>query len=122
MDRPFRDVFGFDPDGVFVGGATDSCLGGGSRGADGQPDGVVAGDGIFCRPKDFGDEQFLHTASVSYRGDRLEVILGVSNIFDTAPPQVSPFAPGITDISNTVLGAGYDYNGREVFGSVNFKF
>lgn len=108
VDNPFRDVFGFTPDGVFEGG-TDTCLGGGSRDAAGVPDGVVAGDGVFCRPVDFGKEQFLHTASVSYRGDRFDVLVGVSNIFDTAPPQVSPFAPGITDISNTVLGAGYDY-------------
>ena len=118
----FSDVFGFDQDGNFIGQVGSTCLGGGSRDANGNPDGVVVGDGVFCRPVGFADEQFLHTASVSYRTDRLELILGVSNVFDTAPPQVSPFAAGITDISNTVLGAGYDYNGREFFGSVNFKF
>lgn len=119
---PFSDVFGYDPDGVFVGQTGSTCLGGGSRDDDGNVDGIVEGDGVFCRPIGYADEQFLHTASVSYRTPRLELIVGVSNIFDTAPPQVSPFATGITDISNTVLGAGYDYNGREIFASVNFNF
>jgi iron complex outermembrane receptor protein len=121
VENPFRDVFGYDANGVFE-GSSDTCLGGGSRDASGVQDGIVAGDGVFCRPVDFGKEQFLHTASLSYRGDRFDVLIGVSNIFDTAPPQVSPFAPGITDISNTVLGAGYDYNGREFFGSVTYRF
>ncbi|QPC99328.1 TonB-dependent receptor domain-containing protein [Qipengyuania soli] len=118
----FSDVFGYNADGEFIGQTGSTCLGGGSRDANGVPDGVVAGDGVYCRPVGFGKEQFLHTASVSYRSDSLEVILGVSNIFDTAPPQVSPFASGITDISNTALGAGYDYNGREFFMSINKKF
>ena len=116
----FVDVFGYDANGVFE-YQSDTCLGGGSR-TNGVPDGIVAGDGVFCRPVDFGKEQFLHTASISYEGDKFDVILGVSNIFDTVPPQVSPFAPSITDISNTVLGAGYDYNGREIFGSVTYRF
>ncbi len=118
----FSDVFGFNEAGEFIGQTGSTCLGGGSRDANGVPDGVVPGDGVFCRPIGFADEQFLHTASVSYRTDRFEFLVGVSNIFDTAPPQVSPFAGGITDISNTVLGAGYDYNGREFFASATVRF
>ena len=118
----FTDVFGYNEDGVFVGQNGSTCLGGGSRDANGVPDGIVKGDGVFCRPVGFADEQFLHTASVSYRGDRFELLFGVSNIFDTAPPQVSPFASGITDISNTVIGAGYDYNGREFFARASIDF
>ena len=118
----FSDVFGYNQAGEFIGQTGSTCLGGGSRDADGNVDGIVVGDGVYCRPVGFADEQFLHTASVSYRGDKLELILGVSNIFDTAPPQVSPYASGITDISNTVLGAGYDYNGREIFASVSYAF
>jgi len=117
----FSDVFGYDPDGEFV-GASDTCLGGGSRDVNDVPDGIVPGDGVFCRAVGFADEQFLHTASLTYSGSNFEIIVGVSNIFDTAPPQVSPAAAGITDISNTVLGAGYDYNGREFFGSINYRF
>ncbi len=118
----FSDVFGFDEAGQFIGQTGSTCLGGGSRDANDVPDGVVPGDGVFCRPVGFSGEQFLHTASVSYRTDRFEFLVGVSNIFDTAPPQVSPFASGITDISNTVLGAGYDYNGREIFASATVRF
>ena len=120
--EPFSDVFGFDEAGDFVGAVGSTCLGGGSRDAAGVPDGVVAGDGVFCRPVGFADEQFLHTASLRYRADTWDILVGVSNIFDTAPPQVSPFAAGITDISNTVLGAGYDYNGREFFARFNIQF
>ena len=118
----FSDVFGYNAAGENIGQTGSTCLGGGSRDAAGNPDGVVAGDGVFCRPIGYSDEQFLHTASVRYRADTWDILVGVSNIFDTAPPQVSPFASGITDISNTVLGAGYDYNGREFFARVNVQF
>ncbi|MXO90840.1 TonB-dependent receptor domain-containing protein [Pontixanthobacter aquaemixtae] len=118
----FSDVFGYNEAGQFIGQTGSTCLGGGSRDAFGVQDGVVAGDGVFCRPVGFADEQFLHTASLRYRATNFEILLGVSNIFDTAPPQVSPFAGGITDIANTALGAGYDYNGREFFASVNVEF
>ncbi len=118
----FSDVFGFDEAGEFVGANGSTCLGGGSRDADDVQDGIVAGDGVFCRPIGFADEQFLHTASIRYRADTWDILFGVSNIFDTAPPQVSPFAAGITDISNTVLGAGYDYDGRELFARINVQF
>lgn len=118
----FSDVFGYNEAGEFIGQTGSTCLGGGSRDAFGVQDGIVPGDGVFCRPVGFADEQFLHTASISYRAEQMEIILGVSNVFDTAPPQVSPFASGITDISNTVLGAGYDYNGREFFASINYAF
>lgn len=119
---PFTDVFGYTEDGEFVGANGSTCLGGGSRDDNDVPDGVVQGDGVFCRPIGFADEQFLHTASIRYNAETWNILVGVSNIFDTAPPQVSPFAAGITDISNTVLGAGYDYNGREFFARVNFEF
>nr|WP_137676345.1 TonB-dependent receptor [Parerythrobacter lutipelagi] len=118
----FSDVFGYNEAGEFIGQTGSTCLGGGSRDANGVQDGIVPGDGVFCRPIGFADEQFLHTASIRYRADRFDILLGVSNIFDTAPPQVSPFASGITDISNTVLGAGYDYNGREFFARVSVEF
>ncbi|MBX7493781.1 TonB-dependent receptor [Qipengyuania sp. 1NDW9] len=119
---PFSDVFGYDADGNFIGQTGSTCLGGGSRDANGVPDGVVVGDGVYCRPIGYAEEQFLHTASIRYRADTWDLLVGVSNVFDTAPPQVSPFASGITDISNTALGAGYDYNGREFFARFNIQF
>ncbi|MEP3110290.1 MAG: TonB-dependent receptor [Erythrobacter sp.] len=116
---PFSDVFGFDPDGNFV-GASNTCLGGGSRDAAGVPDGVVAGDGVYCRDVGFADEQFLHTVSLRYRDDNMTVILGVDNIFNTAPPQVDNSE--VLSIANTALGAGYDYDGREFFASIQYAF
>lgn len=92
----------------------DTCTGGGSA------NGAVAGDGAFCRDVGFADEQFLHSASIRYRADRFTIIAGVDNIFNTAPPLADPSE--VTVISNTIIGAGYDYDGREFFASVKFDF
>jgi iron complex outermembrane receptor protein len=90
----------------------DTCLGGGAPG--------VEGDGIFCRDLGSGEEQFLHTVSLRYRTDNWTFIAGIDNIFDTPPPQIdSSQAPAI---ANTVIGAGYDYDGREFFASFQYNF
>jgi len=112
---PLSDAFGNGPDGNPTGFIGDTCTGGGSA------NGAVAGDGVFCRDVGFAKEQFLHTASVRYRmADRFTVIVGVDNIFNTAPPLVSPNE--VFSIANTAIGAGYDYDGREFFASVNVEF
>lgn len=116
----FSDAFGFGPDGEDTGFVGDTCLGGGSRDANGQPNGVVAGDGIYCRDVGFADEQFLHTASIRYRDAGLTIIAGVDNIFNTAPPLVD--GNEVLAIANTAIGAGYDYDGREFFLSVRKEF
>ena len=112
----FADAFGQNPDGSENedGFFSDTCLGAGS------PDGVVAGDGRFCRDVGFADEQFLHTASIRYRADRFTIIAGVDNIFNTAPPLVD--SNEVLAIANTAIGNGYDYDGRELFASVRFDF
>jgi iron complex outermembrane receptor protein len=111
---PFSDAFGNGPDGEATGFIGDTCTGGGSD------NGVVAGDGVFCRDVGFADEQFIHTASLRYRTDRFTILVGVDNIFDTAPPLVD--GNEVLAISNTAIGNGYDYDGREFFASVNFEF
>ena len=112
---PLSDAFGNGPDGNPTGFIGDTCTGGGSA------NGAVAGDGVFCRDVGFADEQFLHTASIRYRmADRFTVIVGVDNIFDTAPPKVD--GNEVFSIANTAIGAGYDYDGREFFASVNVEF
>lgn len=116
----FSDAFGFGPDGEATGFVSNTCLGGGSRDANGVPDGIVPGDGVFCRDVGFADEIFYHAASVSYRADNFTIIVGVDNIFNTDPPQVD--GGEVLSISNTIIGAGYDYDGREFFASVNFRF
>ncbi|HSG70137.1 MAG TPA: TonB-dependent receptor, partial [Planctomycetaceae bacterium] len=110
----FSDAFGNGPDGNPTGFASDTCLGGGSA------SGVVAGDGRFCRDVGFAEEQFIHTASLRYRTEQMTVILGVTNLFDTAPPLVD--SDEVLAIANTAIGNGYDYNGREFFASVRYAF
>lgn len=111
----FSDAFGNGPDGQPTGFNGDTCLGGGSVNND-----AVAGTGVFCRDVGFAEEQFLHTASLRYRHERFTLIVGVDNIFDTPPP----LADGneVTVIANTIIGAGYDYDGREFFASLNIRF
>ena len=110
----FSDAFGNGPDGLPTGFVSDTCLGGGSA------NGRIPGDGVFCRDVGFAKEQFLHTASIRYREDRYSILLGVSNIFDTAPPLVD--SNEVLAIANTAIGLGYDYDGREFFASVEFEF
>ncbi len=93
-----------------------TCLGRGSA------NGVVAGDNVFCRPVGTTDEYFEHTASVRWDNGDLRVIAGVRNIFDTAPPRVSPRVGGFAQISNTPLGNGYDLDGREFFAQLLYRF
>lgn len=107
----FGDAFSGGPEGEF----SPTCLGNGS------PNGVVAGDSVFCRPVGTAPEYFEHTTSVRWDNGDLRLILGIRNIFDEAPPQVSSRA-GILQISNTPIGNGYDLNGREFFGQVLYRF
>lgn len=116
----FSDAFGFGPDGQATGVTSNTCLGGGSRDAAGVPDGVVPGDGVFCRDVGFADEIFYHAASVRYRNGDMTLIVGVDNIFNTAPPQVD--GSEVLSIGNTIIGAGYDYDGREFFASIQYAF
>ena len=110
----FSDAFGNGPDGLPAGVVGDTCLGGGSA------NGVVPGDGVFCRDVGFAEEQFLHSASIRYRFDGFTIIAGVDNIFDTPPPLVD--SSEVLAIANTAIGNGYDYDGREFFLSVRKAF
>ncbi|MFZ9395273.1 MAG: TonB-dependent receptor domain-containing protein [Erythrobacter sp.] len=122
---PFSDAFGRGPNGAPTGVISNTCLGNGSgsfNAATGvfTPNNFVPGDGVFCRDVGFAKEQFLHSASIRYRTDRFTFLVGVDNIFNTAPPQVDPSE--VLAIANTAIGAGYDYDGREFFASVNIEF
>ena len=110
----FGDAFSRGPAGG-VPAFSPTCLGRGSA------NGVVAGDGVFCRPVGTTDEYFEHTTSVRWDNGDLRLILGVRNIFDTPPPRVSNRA-GILQVNNIPIGNGYDLNGREFFGQVLYRF
>ncbi len=62
----FSDAWGYNAAGQFTGFFSDTCLGNGSRDADGNLDGIVQGDGNFCRDVGFADDYFIHTVSVQW--------------------------------------------------------
>lgn len=109
----FGDAFGNGPDG-FTGFIGDTCTGSGSA------NGVVEGDGVFCRDVGFADEWFEHTASVRWDNGDFRLILGVTNVFDKNPPLVD--SSEVFAIANTPIGNGYNLNGREFFGQVLVRF
>ncbi|GMN03274.1 TonB-dependent receptor domain-containing protein [Erythrobacter sp. MTPC3] len=111
---PFSDAFGNGPDGNPTGFFADTCLGGGSA------DGTVAGDGVFCRDVGFLEEYFEHTASIRWDNGDLRIIAGVTNIFDTDPPLID--TNEVFGISNTPIGNPYDFDGREFFAQLLYRF
>lgn len=89
-----------------------------------------AGSTVTCLGPDFGDENcrtvstapdyFVHNLSLSYRGDDWNLIVGVNNVFDNAPPLVS--AREVFSINNVPVGNGYDLQGREYFARIRKTF
>lgn len=130
---PLADAFGRGPDGRpvdtnddgvadFFG---DTCLGNGSGTYDPvtdtfTPDGIVPGDGVFCRDVGYADDWFMSTASLKFDFDNFDFRFGVSNIFDRSPPLID--TNEVFGISNTPIGNGYDIYGRRFFASVNARF
>ena len=122
---PLSDAFGRGPDGQPTGFIGNTCLGNGSGSNDpvtGEfiPDGIVAGDGVFCRDIGYADEYFVSNASLRFDFDSFDIRVGVSNIFDKKPPLID--TNEVLGISNTPIGNGYDLNGREYFASIGVKF
>jgi len=110
----FSDAFGNGPDGQPTGFFSDTCTGGGSA------NGVVPGDGVFCRDVGFADEWFEHTASVRWDDGTIRIIAGVTNIFDTAPPLID--TAQVFGVSNVPIGSPYNYDGREFFAQLLYRF
>ncbi|WDA39883.1 TonB-dependent receptor domain-containing protein [Erythrobacter sp. BLCC-B19] len=121
---PFSDAFGFGPDGVATGVVANTCLGSGSRNVAAPNlnavNGIVPGDGVFCRNVGFANEYFEHTASIRWDNGDLRLIFGVNNVFNRTPPRVD--SAEVLAIGNTPLGGGYDLNGREFFGQLLYRF
>jgi len=115
---PLSDAFGNGPDGLPTGFQSDTCTGGGIA----PPTSAfpVAGDGVFCRDVGFAGDYFTHTLAVRYRSDKWTLRAGITNLFDREPPLVD--SNEVFAISNTPIGNGYDFNGREFFFSANYRF
>jgi outer membrane receptor protein involved in Fe transport len=62
-------------------------------------------------------DYFKHDASISWDGDRFGFTMGVRNLLDKDPPQISGYA--YNRIGNAPLYGGYDFVGRTYF--VNFR-
>ncbi|MDP5103878.1 MAG: TonB-dependent receptor plug domain-containing protein [Erythrobacter sp.] len=117
------DAFGRGPDGLPTGVVGNTCLGNGSGAVVGGvfvPDGIVPGDGVFCRDVGFSNEYFEHTASVRWDNGSFRIIAGVTNIFDTAPPLVD--SSEVLAVGNAAIGNGYNLDGREFFAQLLYRF
>jgi iron complex outermembrane receptor protein len=111
---PLSDAFRNGPDGAFTGFTADTCTGGGG------PNGIVVGDGVYCRDVGYAGDYFTHTAALRYEMDSWTLRAGVSNVFDRRPPLVD--SNEVFAVSNTPIGNGYDLDGREFFFSVAKAF
>ncbi|WP_444940414.1 TonB-dependent receptor domain-containing protein [Microbulbifer sp. ZKSA004] len=78
--------------------------------------------GTDCRNVDYADDYLIHNLSLYYYADTWTAGLGVSNIFNEAPPEVDPDEYYITSVSNTPIGYGYDLQGRTIFMDIQMKF
>lgn len=68
--------------------------------------------------------KFYHSASITRRiaNDRYQITMGISNLFDTKPPKISP-AGVFGDIGQVAgLGSQYDWLGRRFFVNVKARF
>ena len=65
-------------------------------------------------------DYFLHDASVKFKAPKFDIVLGVSNLFDTAPPTIS--SGYYSRLGNAPLYSGYDVFGRTLFVNFNAKF
>ena len=79
--------------------------------------------GRYC-PKLTTPRTFYHNASVTKSiADRFDLTLGVSNLFDTAPPRVSVLNGGqITTLGPVAFASQYDFLGRRFFINVSSRF
>lgn len=76
---------------------------------------VQAGD-TPCLSYDNLDPYWVHDATVAWRSDDLVVRVGISNVFDDAPPYTNNNNLG------SLGGLGYDIGGRTLFGNITIGF
>jgi iron complex outermembrane recepter protein len=79
--------------------------------------------GTYC-PKVTVPMTFYHNISLTQEvGEKFDITLGMSNIFDTRPPRVSILNGGQIDTLGPVISASqYPFVGRRVFVNVSAKF
>ncbi len=67
-------------------------------------------------------DYFLHDASVQYNADAWRFTVGVRNLFDETPPQVSSVDPLFNGLGSTPFYSGFDMYGRQFFVNVSTRF
>lgn len=99
----FGNVFGVDTDGNGSADTLSDTCGG-----------PVTGD-VNCRDVGFAGDYFVHNAGISYNNEDQDwgITLAVSNVFDRNPPKVD--SSEVTSVANSVIGNGYDLEGRKFF-------
>ncbi|WP_288131860.1 TonB-dependent receptor [Microbulbifer sp.] len=107
QDDQYVDDFSDIYDTNNTGFISDTCIG-------------SANGGIDCRDVGFADDYMVHSASMYYYADTWTAGLGVSNVFNDAPPQVN--GDEVTSINNTPIGYGYDLQGRTMFLNLQKNF
>jgi len=99
IGKVHQDPLGVDEFDEALTGGSDTCLG--------PP------TDILCRDVGFGDDYWLHSASIYYYGDTWSIGAGIRNVFDTAPPFVD--GTEVLSVNNVPIGYGYDLRGRTFF-------
>jgi len=66
------------------------------------------------------DNYFLHSIAVQYQGDKWEATVGIQNLTDRSPPQIS--AQYYDRVGTAPLYSGFDYYGRTFYINVNKRF
>jgi iron complex outermembrane receptor protein len=72
--------------------------------------------------KDYTENYYLHSASITWAPDTWQITLGVSNVFDVLPEFVDADSNYGTNGANVPPGVGYDTYGRTVFLNVMKAF
>ena len=67
--------------------------------------------------------KYYHAFSVNHEFDGgLNAVLGVANVFDERPPQVTTIGTSVTTQGDSAFYSQYDWRGRRAFLNVQYKF
>ena len=91
------------------------------------PSNFTTPQGSAFKAKNHAEAMWYHHLSIRYEADKWEGIVGVTNVFNEAPPKVSP---ALQDRGNFTYGrvgsyafaSQYDYIGRQVFIGLTHRF
>ena len=67
-------------------------------------------------------DYWLHTASLRYETKQFSLSMGVRNVFNKKPPQITAEDPFVNTIGNVPLQAGFDMRGRTFFVNTRVNF